>query len=150
MCVLPSHLHKLDGIGRLEKTVYCDALGSVFSGVRVALYRQHRWKLSYATLSVRRLEMLPSIHWCPLGDISTATVPMMAAVLNQVAMVRRTGDNFDVGTESRHLGSVIQTAAKVDCLILLLTSCAPVPITSLCVRFSTWYPSCMNNIDAIG
>ena len=94
--------------------------------------------------------MFSSVHERPLGDISTVTVPMIAAVLNQVAIVGITAENFRGGTEFPFLGNVIHTAAKDDCLILLLTSCAPAPMISLWVRFSTLYPSCVNNIEAMG
>ena len=143
-------MHRLDGTNKFDNIVYCDALGSVFPGVNDVPYRQHRWNGSNAMLSVRRLVMFSSVHERPLGDISTVTVPMIAAVLNQVAIVRITAENFRGGTESPFLGSVIHTVANDDYFIMMLTSCAPMPIVSVWVRFSTLYPSCMNNIETTG
>ena len=122
---------QLDETSIVENIVYVDALGKMFSGVSDALYRQHRCNDSYAMLSLSRFPMCALIQVFVFGEARIATVPMGAAVRNHSARVFMIKETYRGGTALAFRGNVIHKAAYSDFLILPLTSCAPVPTSSM-------------------
>ena len=113
-----------------EYTVYDEALGAGFPGVRDAWYRQHLCNDSYVMLSLYRVARYSSIHIFVFVAVRTATVPMSAAVRNHNAIVRITVENCLAGNAFEPCGKVNHTAANSDDLIRPFTSWAPVPVSS--------------------